>query len=151
MYQQQHQIFHGILSSIVCEVGKYHSSWPNTISFRDGSDSSTLSNPNICMIGLLIMNVNLELSHHAYPFLERGQLLSKCNVHAVHAMRLENLSHWFRKGILINEMIIVIHGVYFISSEWPSSDNSYHVSYWLWLNWKPCMMSQSSSNAIKQN
>ena len=57
-------------------------------------------------------------------FLERGQLLSKCNVHAVHAMRLENLSYWFRKGRLIDEMIIVIHGVYSISSEWPNGDNS---------------------------
>ena len=65
------------------------------------------------------------------PGHKRGQLLSKCNVYAVHAMRLENLSHWLRKGILMNEIIIVIPGVYSISSEWPSSDDSYHVSYWL--------------------
>ena len=66
----------------------------------------------------------MELCLHAYLSLERGQLLSKCNVHAVHAMRLENLSHWLGKGILMNEIIIVIHGVYVISSEWPSGDNS---------------------------
>ena len=120
MYQQQHQIFHGILSNIVCEVGTA----ADLIPYLFGTDPSPRSNPNICMIGLLMMNLNLELSHHAYPFLERGQLLSKCNVHAVHAMRLDNLSHWFRKGRLIVEIIIVIHGVYLISSELPSGDNS---------------------------
>ena len=66
----------------------------------------------------------MELCLHAYLSLERGQLLSKCNVHAVHAMRLENFSHRFRKSMLMNEMIIVIHGVYSISSEWPCGDNS---------------------------
>ena len=65
----------------------------------------------------------MELCLHTNLSLERGQLLSKRNVHAVHAMRLENLSHWFRKGILMNEMIIVIHGLYVISSEWPIGDN----------------------------